>query len=157
MKTIDLDIGEEAYQMPGGILRIYPKDPNLYQRFMEAGPQILTLEKELTDGAEALEKENGGEPPADAVLRLLAQADRKVKAVLNKVFGGGNDFDALLLGVNVMAVAGNGERVVTNLLNALQPILREGAEKCAQAQAEDAVKEAAAARARREALAAPGA
>ena len=59
----------------------------------------------------------------------MAEYDRKIKEVLNGVFGAGNDFDEILHGVNLAAVAGNGRRVVTNLLDALTPIIREGAER----------------------------
>ena len=55
-----------------------------------------------------------------------------MKEVLNWVFGNGNDFNKILGGINLLAVAGNGERVVTNLFAALQPILVAGAEACAK-------------------------
>ena len=63
------------------------------------------------------------------------------------MFGEENDFDALLGGVNLLAVAGNGERVITNLLQALLPVLTEGAKLCAAGQAEQAVEKAQARRA----------
>ena len=47
------------------------------------------------------------------------------------------------------AVAGNGERVITNLFAALQPILEAGARQCADAKATLAVQQAQAARAAR--------
>ena len=40
--------------------------------------------------------------------------------------------------MNVMAVGNNGERIITNLLNALAPYIEEGAERHRQ----DAVREA---------------
>ena len=57
-----------------------------------------------------------------------------------KVFG--NDFDKILGGVNLLAVADNGQRVVTNLMEALQPILTAGAERCATQTADAAVQKA---------------
>ena len=71
-----------------------------------------------------------------------------MKQVLGWVFAPGNDFDKILGGVNLLAVANNGQRVVTNLLDALQPILLEGAERCAREKVDDAVTKA---RQRREA------
>ena len=47
------------------------------------------------------------------------------------MFGGDNDFHKLLGGVNLLAVADNGERVVTNLFAALEPVLVDGAKRCA--------------------------
>ena len=70
-----------------------------------------------------------------------------MKEVLGWVFGEGNDFDQILGGVNLLAVGKNGQRVVTNLFDALQPILVEGAENCARAQTEAAVAQAKARRA----------
>ena len=46
------------------------------------------------------------------------------------------DFQKILSGVNLLAVADNGERVVTNLFAALEPVLVEGAKRCASQQAE---------------------
>ena len=66
---------------------------------------------------------------------LMTKADEKMKGILNWVFGGENDFQQLLNGVNLLAVADNGERVVTNLFGALEPVLVEGAKRCADEQA----------------------
>ena len=57
-------------------------------------------------------------------------------------FGGDNDFHKLLGGINLMAVAGNGMQIIVNLLAALEPILLEGAEKCADQQVQAAVRQA---------------
>jgi hypothetical protein len=61
-----------------------------------------------------------------------------MKHILGWVFGESNDFHKLLGGVNLLAVADNGERVVTNLFAALEPVLVEGAKRCAGQQAEKA-------------------
>ena len=60
------------------------------------------------------------------------------------VINGGpeNDFDKLLGGVNVLAMAGNGERVVTNLLNALAPVIEKEAKKCFDKKVDEAVGKA---------------
>lgn len=58
-----------------------------------------------------------------------------------------------LHGVNLAAVAGNGRRVVTNLLDALTPIIREGAERSMEEKADKAVQTAKANRAARRAAA----
>ena len=65
------------------------------------------------------------------MLELMRSADAKAKEELNKVFRG-NDFNALLEGVNLMAVAGNGERVATNLMQALTPIVEAGTKRFAE-------------------------
>ena len=59
----------------------------------------------------------------------------------------------ILHGVNLAAVAGNGRRVVTNLLDALTPIIREGAERSMEEKADKAVQTAKANRAARRAAA----
>ena len=88
-------------------------------------------------------------PTGTDAIQLLAQADQRAKGLLAEVFGPGNDFDAMLGGTNLLAVAGNGERVITNLFAALQPILEAGARQCADAKATLAVQQAQAARAAR--------
>lgn len=139
MEKIQFDSGIKEYRINGaGVLRFNPGDPNVYARFLEAAQKIQDLEQALTQRAKALEGQDSG---AQAV-QLMADADKQMKDVLSWVFGGGNDFDKILGGVNLLAVAGNGERVVTNLFNALQPVLVAGAEACAREKTAEAVKKA---------------
>ena len=51
-------------------------------------------------------------------------------------------FYAILQGVNLLAVTDSGERVITNLFEALQPVLVEGARRCASQTAQTAVAKA---------------
>ena len=127
MEKIQFDVGQRSYRINGGgILRFNPGDPNLYARFLEAVPKLQAVEEELVQQAETLQGED--------IVKLMQQADEKMKGVLNWVFSG-NDFHGLLSGVNLLAVADNGERVVTNLFAALEPVLTEGAKRCAGEQA----------------------
>ena len=124
MEKIQFDSGLRSYRINGGqVLRFNPGDPNLYARFLEAVEKLQTLEQELTEMARQAENQE--------LVKLLKQTDEKMKAVLNWVFGEGNDFHKLLQGVNLLAVAENGERVVTNLFAALEPVLVDGAKRCA--------------------------
>ena len=133
MEKIQFDSGVKSYRINGsGVLRFHPGDPNLYTRFLEAVDKFKALEQELA--ADALE--------ADQILEALHQADQKMKALLSWVFGKENDFDKLLEGVNLLAVADNGERVITNLLVALEPVLLEGAKRCAAQKTQDAKRKA---------------
>ena len=63
----------------------------------------------------------------ESAIRIMAEADRKIKDILNRVFGHGNDFHAILEGVNMLAVGSNGNRIISNLLDALTPIMEQGA------------------------------
>lgn len=138
MEILNFDSGIREYKINNnGVLRFNPGDPNVYARLVEASEKIQQIEKDMTDKAAEL-KENDGA----AVLRLLADADKQMKEVLSWAFDKGNDFDEIMEGVNLMAVATNGERVITNLLNALLPIIQQGAEECAQQQIGDAVQQA---------------
>ena len=117
MEKIQIDSGMKAYRINGGgVLRFNPADPNVYVRFLEAVEQVKTLEAGLQ-----------GEDPLSA----CKQADRQLKQLLGQVFGEHNDFDQLLGGVSLLAVAGNGQTVMSNLLSALLPILEEGAQSYA--------------------------
>lgn len=152
MEKLIFDTGIKEYQInDDGVLRFNPSDPNVYARFMDAMEQIQTIEKALVAKAKGIEKAEGQTESGAAVLRVMAEADREVKKILTNVFGKGNDFDVLLGGVNLLAVAGNGERVITNFLSVLQPIMVAGAENCAKQQADKAVAEAKLNRAQRRA------
>lgn len=146
MEKIAFDSGIREYEINGkGILRFNPSDPNVYDRLFNSLDEIKAVESDLVEDAKKINSDDGS-----AVLRLMAQADKRVKTILSNIFGHENDFDDILGGVNVMAVCGNGERAITNLLNALIPIIQEGAEQCARQQADKAVEEAKAARALRQ-------
>jgi hypothetical protein len=119
MEKITFDAGLKSYRINGGaVLKFNPADPNLYARFMEAVERVKQLENTLL------------QPEADP-LEQMCRMDKQVKETLGWVFGGDNDFDKLLGGVNLLAVASNGQRVITNLLEALLPVLTEGAQLCA--------------------------
>lgn len=138
MEKITFDSGVKSYRINGGaLLKFNPADPNLYARFLEAVDKIKELENQMeqTDGQKALE--------------AMCQADKQMKSLLGWVFGSGNDFDALLGGVNLLAVATNGERVITNLLQALLPVITDGARLCAGMQAQQTAEKA---KVRREAI-----
>ncbi len=124
MQNIQFDSGIRTYRINGeGILRFNPGDPNVYARFLEAVEKLKEAEKELTEQAETAQDAQ--------IVELVAKADRKMKEILNWVFGADNDFGQILKGVNLLAVADNGESVITNLFAALEPVLIAGAKRCA--------------------------
>lgn len=136
MKKIIFDSGVKEYQInDNGVLRFNPSDPNVYARLLDATEKIRAVEKDMEDQGKALKDSDGA-----GALKLLAIADKQLKNILNDTFGNGNDFDELMGGVNLMAVASNGERVITNLLNALLPIVEKGAKMCADQQVGAAVQ-----------------
>lgn len=123
MEQLTIDTGLREYAVNGGpehgggVLRFNPSDPNVYSRFCTLQNQLQELEQQV----------QAQSPTGTDAIQLLAQADQRAKGLLTEVFGPGNDFDAMLGGTNLLAVAGNGERVITNLFAALQPILEAGA------------------------------
>lgn len=148
MKTLNFETGVAEYKVNGkGVLRMNPGDPNLYARFFDAQDKLLEIEKDLEEQGRSLPDlpENATEEKmaeiGESRVRFLQDADRKVKALLNQVFPG-NDFEALFGGVNVMAVTSNGERVITNFLAALLPILSAGVDACAENKTTAAVEQA---------------
>ncbi len=142
MEKIQFDSGIKEYKINGsGVLRFNPADPNVYARFMEAADKIKKLEQQLR--AKANTAQEGGAQ----IVQLMADADKQMKDILSWVFGAGNDMNAILGGVNLLAMTQNGERVVTNLFAALQPILMEGARSCAKETTRAAVEKAKARRA----------
>ena len=129
METISFDSGLREYRLGEGVLRFNPGDPNVYARFARGAEKLRQVEQEFTASKEEL-------------FDALQEADGQMKRILGWIFGEGNDFNQMLGGVNLLAVAENGERLVTNLFEALEPILVEGAERCAGAQAEEAARKA---------------
>lgn len=138
MEKISFDSGVKSYKINGtGVLRFNPGDPNVYARFLQAADKLQDVETALVEEAKKLPEADGA-----GVVQLLNRADKEMKQVLSWVFGEWNDFDKILGGVNLLAVADNGQRVVTNLLEALQPVLVEGAERCAKEKVDAAVQKA---------------
>lgn len=123
MDILKLDLGIKEYRLTeNGVLRFNPSDPNVYARFLDAETDIRSVEQEAADKANAETDNIGG-----AAIRIMAEADGKIKDILNRIFGHNNNFHAILEGVNVLAVGSNGNRIISNLLEALTPILEQGA------------------------------
>ena len=139
MEKLHFDSGMRSYRLgSGGVLKFNPGDPNVYARFLEAAEKIRTVETDLQQQAQNLDVQDAGA----AAVKLMEQADKKIKELLSWVFGSHNDFDVILQGVNLLAVTDSGERVITNLFEALQPVLVEGARRCASQTAQTAVAKA---------------
>ena len=150
MQTLQIDTGVEEFEVNGrGVLRFNRGDPNLYHRFFDLREQLAELEADLTRRTKALEETPDAGARTAGELVLLAEYDRRIKTMLGEVFGKHNDFDALLDGVNLAGLGGNGRPVVQNLLDALAPVLQRGAQATLEATARTAAAEAAAARAAR--------
>lgn len=127
MKKLTFDSGIRKYRInDNGVLSFNPADPNVYVRFSQATEKLQALEKDM---AAALSQEG-----AD-VLAVMEATDKAIKDTLSWVFGPGNDFHALLGGVNLLAATQDGSTVAANLFAALEPILMEGAQQCAGVQA----------------------
>lgn len=123
MDILKLGLGIKEYRLTeNGVLRFNPSDPNVYARFLDAEKDIRAVEQEAANKANTETDNLGG-----AAIRIMAEADRKIKDILNRIYGHGNDFHSILEGVNVLAVGGNGNRIISNLLEALTPIMEQGA------------------------------
>ena len=129
-KTLQFDDGLLRLDINGnGILTFNPSDFNVYQRFFGLLKELPELEKRYAAEVEQPGSEDDSFALAGRELDRARELDREIKDKLGAAFGPGNDFDALLGGVNLMAVGNNGQRVITNLLNALAPYIEEGAER----------------------------
>ena len=122
MEHLELGLGGVEYAIPGGgVLRFNPADPSLYGRFAQAESQLAEMETQLT------QKSQGAAP--EVLLALMNEADTKVKALLQRVFGEENDFHKALNGISLLAVCGNGKTVAENLFSALGGVLEQGAQR----------------------------
>lgn len=150
MQNLTIDTGMQEYLINNrAVLRFNPSDPNLYHRFFAAAPKLDALDAELTEQLKALPAEPD-DARAERGLALLTDYDHRIKALLTEIFGGENDFDKVLEGVNLAGTGANGKRVAQNLLDALTPILQDGAAQHLQTTAANARAEADATRAARE-------
>ena len=122
MEKLQFDSGVKSYKVGAGVIRFNPADPNVFARFTQAAEKMQSVQDQL------LEKARDGK--TDTV-QLLWDADQQMKKLLSWVFGEDNDFDRILGGINLLAMASNGQRVIGNLLDALQPVLLDGARQCA--------------------------
>ena len=133
MEKLNFDAGIQEYDLGFGVpLRVNFSDPNLYERFLSLTDRIMEIAKGY-DGMEAA----GGED----YLKFLRDADRKVKEVLNDTFGLGNDFDKIMGGTNMMAVATNGNLIVTNFIDAITPVMQDGIDRFTDSLAESVRKQ----------------
>ena len=123
MEKLTFDTGIKSYRVGAGVLKFNPTDPNVYARFLETLDSRSALEAELTQTS------------GEAAVAALAAADKTVKEKLSYVFGPGNDMEAVFGGISLLAVGANGQRLITNFLAAMEPILSEGAHRCAAAEA----------------------
>ena len=136
MQKITFDTGIKTYQInDSGVLKFNPSDPNLYKRFKDLRVEIEQIQKDYSERSKTTES-------GDDAIDLLAEYDARVKKSLSHVFGEENDFDSILGGANVMAVASNDELVITNFLDAMLPIVEEGVKTYAKMEAQKAVQEA---------------
>lgn len=123
MEKLNFDTGVVEYRIGSlGTVRFNPADPNLYGRFYEAQEKFAALEQELASAA--------GQP-----LEVMGAADKKLKKLLDWMLGGDNDLEKALRGVSLFALCGNGRTLVANLMDALQGIVEEGAERLAESKA----------------------
>lgn len=134
MQKLNFDLGIKEYEIGGGVLRFNPSDPNVYSRFVAAADKLTEIEQRLTAKA----KEYEGKKAGEAMLKLMEEADKETKELLSWIFGDQNDFEAIFCGANILGVGSNGERIITNFIHAVQPILEKGARNCAKNQVNQA-------------------
>lgn len=134
MQKLNFDLGIKEFEIGGGVLRFNPSDPNVYSRFVAAADKLTGIEQRLTAKA----KEYEGKKAGEAMLQLMNEADKETKDLLARIFGAQNDFEAIFCGANILGVGSNGERIITNFIHAVQPILEKGARNCAKNQVNQA-------------------
>lgn len=144
MELLNIDIGLKSYQLvEGGKPLVFnPSDPNVYARYTEAMDSIKAVETEMSAKANAVtirgDTEEARAEAGSESLRIMKETDTRIKSILDGVFGEGNDFDKILRGVNLMAVTSDGNRVINSLLEALAPIMQDGARSCAETELREA-------------------
>lgn len=150
VEKIILDDGVIELDINGrGLLRFNPTDFNIYQRLTALLRELPVLEKKYHEEVEDADTSLNDWDRTAAALDKAGDIDREIKSRLSAVFGPENDFERILNGVNLMSYGGNGERVITNLLNALTPYIENGLKRHMRDTAAHAVAEARQSRAQR--------
>lgn len=111
-----MELGIREFPVGQGVLRFNPADPNVLCRLQQAQTMLENISLE------------GADP-----LAALQSADRELKDILGWVFGPGNDLDAVTAGQSLFSVTG-GKSLLEQLLDALSPVLFQGARDWAAAQ-----------------------
>lgn len=132
MEKLNISVGIKRYELVegGALLSFNPGDPNVYARYMEMIPQIQAVEREMAQKANNVDV--NAEDAGEKTLSIMRETDCRMKDILNQIFGGENNFDEILIGVNLMAVTEGGNRVINNVLDALTPIMNAGAKSCVE-------------------------
>lgn len=144
MELLNIDVGLKSYQLVegGAPLTFNPGDPNVYARYVDALKEIQEVGDEMSRKANAVEAKDDSEEEKIKAgaesLRVMHETDTKMKEILNGVFGAGNDFDKILRGINLAAVTEAGNRVIDNVINALTPIMQNGAKACVETEVKEA-------------------
>lgn len=135
MTKLTFDDGRVRLDINGnGTLVFNPSDFNVYERFYALVKELPELEKQYASEVETPDESTQDVKAAavELVGRELIRAkeiDGLIKSKLSHAFGAENDFDKLLGGVNIMAFGNNGERIITNFMNAILPYIENGLAK----------------------------
>lgn len=152
-EKLNVDLGVIEFVIGKGSLCFNPSNPRVYQRFAALLDELPAIEEKY--GKKELEKEKLEKMSelerAHLILDEMDAIDQELCARLDETFGPGNDLKKVLGDESLMGFGCNGERVITNLLNALLPYMKSGSEKHMKDQAAEAVAEAKQNRAQRRA------
>lgn len=153
MEKLSVDLGVIEFKIGGGILRFNPSNPKVYQRFISVLNDLPKIEQEYRrkEQEKQILEETSDLERAAVVFDEMEQIDKEVKRRLSEAFGPGNDLNEIVGDESLMGFGINGERVVTNLLNALTPYIEQGVEKHMKGTAGKAVEQAKLNRAQRRA------
>ena len=136
MRELNFDSGIVEYRVNGkATLSFNRSDPTLYNRMQELNGKLAAIDSDL-------KKEKDAAEDGLALVKLFSAYDKRIKAELSFVFGEQNDFDAIFEGQNVLSIAGNGKFLITNFIEALQPIIESGVKEYAKLEAANAVAQA---------------
>ena len=136
MRELNFDSGIVEYRVNGkATLSFNRSDPNLYNRMQELNGKLAAIDSDL-------KKEKDAAEDGLALVKLFSAYDKRIKAELSFVCGEQNDFDAIFEGQNVLSIAGNGKFLITNFIEALQPIIESGVKEYAKLEAANAVAQA---------------
>ena len=136
MRELNFDSGIVEYRVNGkATLSFNRSDPNLYNRMQDLSSKLAAIDSDL-------KKEKNAADDGLALMKILSAYDKRIKAELSFVFGEQNDFDAIFEGQNVMSIAGNGQLLITNFLDAIRPVIESGVKEYAKLEAANAVAQA---------------
>lgn len=119
MKNLTSDLGfiECKLHDKGGPLQFNPTDPNIGFRYEE----LVKYVEDISPEYEKKFAQYGND--YKTMFKETREMDLQLKEKLAYTFGSWNDFDAIFMGLHFMSLGNNGQPILANFLEKINPLI----------------------------------